>query len=380
MSGGTRAASLVTVAYWPLDDQLPTSSGVNTMVDSTGRGNDLTRRMIPAVSTLAFALAGNSAGAQLTTGRLAKWGKWNRVLTTAEKTALLAAEGWPFSTTTSLQDAVAYYLLNEAGGSSSYADATARGNTLTKAGASATVRVAGPLGSDFATQFDGTNYLTRAATTDLQGGNATYTIAGWVKLDSLGAAGSVQAFWGQFDNANRIGNVVYYHRDNTAFQGDLGNDVDLYRNAGVVSTNAGAPTTGVWYLLLYEYNGATNTLTEEVNGTANSLSTIQQPDRVTGKIGSSPIGAKFRVNPDYRATNQSGWDLVGAEVCCTKAVNGDLSIGNTAKTVWGWVKFDDFTTTQSVMGCFNLTGTSGDWMIQQSAGVMAFVLGDSAGH
>lgn len=352
------------------------------MLDATGRGNDLTRRMLPATSTLAFALGGNSAGAQLVTAAQAKWGIWKRILTTSEKAALATGIGWPFTGgNASLADASAYYLLGEAGGSTSYADSTGRGNTLAKAGTNATVQVAGPLGSDFATKFDGTNYLTRAITADLQGGNSAFTVAGWVNLTSKGSAAGVQAFWGQFDNGIRLSTVVYFHHDNNAFQLDLGNDVDLYRNAGVVSSTFGSPSLSTWYFIVSQYDPTTNLSTQIINNAStNSIGPIQQPAQITGKIGPVPLGAKFQVNPDFRATNLSGWDLVGAAVNCSHAVNGDLSIGNAAKTVWGWVKFDDFTATQTVIGSFNLNGTVGDWLIQQSAGALSFILGDSAGH
>lgn len=376
--------SLIKTAYWKLDDNLPAPSppGVgNTMLDATGRGNNILRYLLPAASTLNFAIGGNEAGAQLTNGIVGPSGIWHRILTAGEKSALNGGEIWPFNTTTTLRDAKAYYLLNEAGGSTSYADATGRGNTLTKQGTNATVRVAGPPGITFATQFDGTNYLSRAVTADLQGGNQAFTIATWINLATLGTTDQVQAWWGQFNNGIRVGSVVYYHFDNAAFQLDLGNDVDLYRNAGVVNKAFGTPSINTWYFILSQYDPTANLSSQTINNVStNSLGPIQQPAQAAGKIGTNPLGAKFQVNPDFRALNASGWDLVGAAVNCNKATNGDMSIGNAAKTVWGWVKFDDFTTTSTVMGCVNLSGTVLDWCIQQSAGALLFLTGDSAGH
>ena len=79
------------------------------------------------------------------------WGKWDRLLTSAEKTALNNKEYWPFSTTTTLQDVQAYYLLTESGGSSTYSDSTSGANHLTATGT--TVQVTGPTGSDYGTRL-----------------------------------------------------------------------------------------------------------------------------------------------------------------------------------------------------------------------------------
>lgn len=79
-------------AFWRLGD--PVSS--NKLVDALGRGNDLTPYLRPRPVTLDFRMGSNNAPTQQLHGSLAKWGKWNRLLTAAEKGALNAKQAWPF--------------------------------------------------------------------------------------------------------------------------------------------------------------------------------------------------------------------------------------------------------------------------------------------
>lgn len=94
-------------------------------------------------------------------GAIKGWGRWNRLLTAGEKTALAGKEYWPFNTTTTLRDALAYFLLDEAGGSMTYVDSTSRSNDLTATGT--TVQVAGPAGTDYGTQLGSGIFLTKAS-------------------------------------------------------------------------------------------------------------------------------------------------------------------------------------------------------------------------
>ena len=362
-------------AFWGFDD----ANLGTTIFDSTGRGNNLVRHMLPAASTLTFAIGANEAGTQLTTGSQAKWGIWHRALTSGEITALATGIGWPFTGgNSSLSDAAAYYLLNEASSSTTYADATGRGNTLTTAGTGNTTQVAGPLGSDFATQFAGTNWLQSAATADLAPGNTTHTIVGWVKLASL-VVNPEQVFWGQFNNGTRTGDVVYYNHAFGRMNWGFGNDTDLYRNALTICNNFGAISTGTWYFIVCTYDQVANTMTHSVNGTANVLSGVQQPTPGTGLIvpGNS---ATFTPNIDANGTATSGWDVVGSASFASIAANADVGIGNNAKTVWFWVKMADHTTTQTLCGLYNVGGNVYDWVFQIAAGVLYLSTGNSAGQ
>lgn len=364
-------------AYWSFDD----SDLGTALSDSTGRGNNLVRHMLPGPSTLTFAIAANETGAQPTTGELAKWGIWNRVLTGAEITALATGIGWPFvGGNASLADAKAYFLLNEASASASYADATGRGNTLIKQGVGGTVQVAGPQGTDFATQFNGANWLARAATADLAPGNTSHTIAGWVKLDALGT--TQQVFWGQFDNGSRTGDVVYYHETYGWINWDFGNDTDLFRNAVTMASNFGHPTTATWYFTVctYDQTASGNVMSQNVNGsTFNTLVNIQQPYR-DAAIVSGGFSGHFQVNPNGNSLQLSGWDQVGNAGWAGLAANADLQIGNNAKTVGFWIKMDDTSTTQTVMGFFDTPTNKIDWVFQVGGNTIAFLLGDSTTH
>lgn len=364
-------------AFWGFDDA---SLGA-TLFDSTGRGNNLVRHMLPAASTLEFAIGGNEAGGQLTTGELAKWGIWNRVLTSAELTALATGIGWPFTGgNASLADAKAYYLLDEATSATSFADATGRGNTLALAGTGTTTKVAGPLGTDFSAKFTGTQWLQRAATADLAPGNTAHTICGWVQLDALGS--TQQVFWGQFNAGIRTGDVVYYHETFGWMNWDFGNDTDLYRNAVTMASNFGHPTTGVWMFIActYDPTPAGNVMSQSVNSsTPNQLVHIQQPYQDTGKILPGTSG-HFQVNPNGNTLQLSGWDQVGSAGWAGLPANADLSIGNNAKTVWFWIKMDDTSTTQTIAGFFDTPTNKIDWVFQAGGNTIVFLLGDATTH
>ena len=165
-------------AYWKFDEPTPNTFSVpGTYADASGRGHMLTvnpTNIAPAASTGPFRIGANSSGGQTVNGSLAQWGKWNRILTTGEKAALAAGQTWPFSSTPSLQSGcVAYYLLNEASNSTNYADATGRGNTLTRNGT--TTQVTGPGGSGNATSINGAYLERNPPTADLKSGNYNFT-------------------------------------------------------------------------------------------------------------------------------------------------------------------------------------------------------------
>ena len=358
-------------AYWTMDGSLP------TVLDQSGHGNHLTRYMQPAVSDVPFILGANQFSGQNLTGRLAKWGGWRRLLTTAEKAALRAGEGWPFSTTPSLRDAAVFYLLDEPSNASTYADATGRGNTLTRTGG-AIVQVAGPLGTDKAARFGsaGISFLTLyPATPDVAYGNAVHSISGWVNLDALGA--SQQIFWGQLrpTTPTLVGNCLYYFSATDRLQSDFGNNVDLYRNAVVVTTSSPPPGTGTWHHMLFDYDPATNVEGLEIDGVRDELHDVVQP-----APRPSPSRLHFAVPLQFSA-QRSGWDNIGVQCFASRPSNADLVLSSGAsKTVWGWVRFDNPSALQTVLGFLQDGVNAVNWVVQQSAGLMYFVVGDNAGH
>ncbi|MFZ2540710.1 MAG: hypothetical protein WAW75_02930 [Gallionella sp.] len=135
-------------AFWPMGDPFTSSK----IADRSIYGNSLDTHLKINQCTLPFRMGANSAidwySDQQVFGSLKGWGKWDRLLTSGEKSALAGGEYWPFSTTTTLQNAKVYYLLDEAGGSGTYTDATGRGNDLTSDGNFPTTRdTTGPNGA-----------------------------------------------------------------------------------------------------------------------------------------------------------------------------------------------------------------------------------------
>ncbi len=364
-------------AFWRLGDSISS----NKLVDALGRGNDLTPYLRPAPVTLDFRMGSNNTPtqqhAQQLYGSLAKWGKWNRLLTDPEKSALKGGEAWPFDVTTSLRGAVVYFLLNEASGSSAYADATGRGNTLTSRGA--TVQTSGPLGTDKATQFTTGVSLSRSCTADLQTGNYAWTICGWVNVQ-INQTGLLpqQIFWGQWDisvttsgtNAYYVsGTNLYYEPDGGTFALDGGCPQQLAQNPAITNITLKPVLIPKWYFVLAEYDPSSNTLSHTINNDSTkrvSLSPIQQPTPVPGKIGN---GSKFQLNPQLEFGTRSGWDFpptVDGSCHAYLQRNSDVSFGNNPFTVWGWFKSANPQPwlPQTLLGLFDPTTGECEWIVQ----------------
>jgi len=368
-------------AYWKYDESAPASFAVlNTYADSTGRGHTLTvnpdQRAVP--STLPFRLGANSGGvSQNLDGSLANCGKWNRAFTPTELTALAGGEKWPFSTTTSLQDAVAYFLLNEASNSATYADATGRGNTLTRSGT--TTQVTGPLGVGNGTQLTPGVFLeANPPTADLQSGNFTFSVGCWVNLNTKPSGGQ-SIIWGQItlSGTPRTGEILYYQGTSDNFNIDLGNDNGLTAN-GVLPIGVGtAPATGTWFLIASQFNATTSIMSASVdNGTTFTFARNVQPGAVAAKIAN---GAQFVAAPGPYANNGvAAWDV--QPVSSVQAPNSsDLTFGNNSKTAWFWFKSQNTSPTQSIEGFYDQNNTHIDWLVQLAGGNLFFLMGNNAG-
>jgi len=381
---GTSVLTSNTKAFWPFGD----AHDAPVLADSTGRGNSLTPYLRIQPTTCAFRIGRNAgtgglAGQQVY-GSLKGWGRWERILTSGEKSALNGKEYWPFSTTTSLQDVKAYYKLDEVGGSSSYADATGRGNTLTASGT--TTQVTGPAGgADKATNFTSPVFLERTSPgPDLQSDQANVTVAGWVKLDSKPAGGFMQqCFWCQLlNNTPDSGFNVYYDptSDRFALDNDGGDGQPLNRGALVLANNFGSPALSTWYFVIAEFDVTNNQITISVNnGTPDVLGHILQPTQVPMLGGT---GSLFEANPAASFWSQlSGWDVdVSGPIIgnsrASMTPTADVSIGNNAKTVWGWLWASDTSTTQTVAGMDGGSGATTDWAIRLASNQLTFVFGN----
>lgn len=369
-------------AFWNFGDAITSA----TLVDASGNGQSLTPYLRIGDCTAIFTMGSNASASpgQFAYASLKGWGVWHRLFTADEKT-LAATAGTYYSgfTQAMKDDCKAYYLLDEAGGSSSYADATGRGNTLSVGGSGATVRVNGPAGvGDNATKLIGTNDLFRNNPgDDLQSKQRTTTIAGWVSLQSKPSGpNDQQCFWGQLVNSSEIfGKTAYFAPASDRFcsDGDAGDTAKL--NQGVVTVEAStAPTLNQWYYLILEYDITANVNTISVdNGTATSIGPILQPTVVSGKIGS---GSKFYNNPEFTfgPPGVSGWDYspdhyVVGNGRATVAAAAATQFGSTAKTVWGWYKASDTNTYQTLLGYFSQHEV--DWVVQLFAHELYLVMG-----
>ncbi len=375
--------NLTVKAFWPFGD----AHDAAVIADTTGRGNDLIPYLRIGPTTCAFRIGRNAgigglAGQQVY-GAMKGWGRWERILTSGEKAALYGKEYWPYSTTTSLQDVKAYYKLDESGGSTTYADATGRGNTLTASGT--TTQVTGPAsGADKATNFTTPVYLERATPgADLQSDQATVTVAGWVNLYDKPAGGFMQqCFWCQlYNNTPDSGFNVYYDptSDRFALDNDGGDGVSLNKGAFVLANNFGSPALNTWYLLIAEFDVPANEIRISVNnGTPDVLPRFLQPTRSTIDQGT---GSLFELNPEGSfGTRTSGWDadamgtVIGnSRVSMTPTA--DVSIGNNAKTVWGWFKASNTTATQTLAGIDGTDSYTTDWVIQLGSNTLTFIFG-----
>lgn len=386
--GGISALSISVLAYWRFGEAYDTAS----IIDYTGRGNDLIPYLRINDCTAKFRMGRNCSpifGAtypQEAHAALKGWGRWDRILSSAEKTALNGKEYWPFSTTTTLQDAKAYFLLDEAGGSPTYADATGRGNDLTATGT--TVQVAGPLGTDYATKLAHGIWLEKTVPgNDLKSHQANYTIAGWVNLtDKANPAGpSQQVFWGQLNNdIGQSGFNVYFDPDADRFVFDLdgGDGVDLDRGSLVLDTTFGSPSLATWYFVICEYDYTNNLSSISTNnGTKVTLTNILQPLPEAGKIGNA---SRFYANPvGAFSPPTKGWDAAaGYPVTGNSNVwltpNSDISIGNNAKTVFGWFKAASTTANQTLAGIYAGTNATLDWRVYILSNNIYFTTGGSS--
>lgn len=358
-------------AFWPLGDSLSS----NKLMDTMGRGNDLTPYLRPAPVTLDFRMGSSNNPAQQLFGALSKWGKWNRLLSSTEKGALYAKQSWPFSATPSLSDAAVYFLLDEPTGSASYADATGRGNTLLSQGTP--TQTAGPLASDKGTLFGAGDSLWRPATSDLQTGNHPWTVCGWVKLSSPIPSGELtqQIFWGQWQTHGQTsGTNIYFDQTTTGFATfcvDGGFPNSLAQGPAITNTKFMNPAAETWYFILTEYDPEANALSLSINNQTSltsSLPLIQQPIPAVGKVG---YGSRFFLNEQFNFGANNGWDRPPSPDGSCHAFldrNSDVSFGNNSFTVWGWFKTKDMLATgsnpQTLVGIFRPSPSAIEWVVQ----------------
>jgi hypothetical protein len=95
-------------------------------------------------------------------------------------------------------------------------------------------------------------------------GNIDVSISFWVQFESLGVSRSLVFK----ENGSTGDYYIYVHGVTSVIRSGANYD----GNADVNATTFGAVSTGVWYLVVWKYNAATDTLSISVNTTANTRS------------------------------------------------------------------------------------------------------------
>lgn len=142
---------------------------------------------------------------------------------------------------------VAYWPLQETSG----ATADNRFGTDATYTGSPTLGAAGPFASDKAVDLSGSGqYVTIPESTLASGAGGNFTVAGWVRLDSLPPAGKVAAMFAETSSATTIRYVLYIADSGAAVGG-------FYSTGWRAATSAALATPGVWQHWASTYDGAT---------------------------------------------------------------------------------------------------------------------------
>jgi hypothetical protein len=297
-----------TVAFWSLND----GSGA-TVVDATGRGNNLTPNTVPAVDAAAYFALGRNAndGTQGFTGAMRSWGGAGTLVTSAER------------------------------------------DTLYNSGSSALwVNVGSP-----------TATTVQAMLSKWQG-LASGTCPECVCY--IHASGGNGQFWGDMgkggdtEGPNHIANnAVVTHGTNLS--GSTWYFVEWEYNA------PDAALTGVpgqkWSLTVNR-------------GTPVVVYPVAQPAAQSPLVATAVFPAVGAAGFTSGSTGlasggtQAGgvYDEAGYHYAAKTSPGADLKFGNNAKTVWFWIKLASRTTSQVPLGIYDPSGAVADWLIFYNTG------------
>lgn len=344
------------VAY-PMNE----ASGTNRL-DATGRGNTLTPSFTPSSYTDPIYLGQGTVGHSFA-GALARFGKWNRLLTAGEKTTLRnsgSAVKWSDISASSLNDAVFYYNLDEASGNR--VDATGRNSAL--APTNAPGRTTGPDGTASAAQFaGGGDYLSTTDAADFRIGNFDFTILIWVNINSVSSGSAVDYFIGKATGDNVEWLFYYPHAaGRSRWQFDLGYEITDPNLANVKCSTAGQPSASTWYMLLAEYNSATNSLSVTVNNTDTDTFTPTAVPNLTAYTG-AVLGSQFVESAAFDSSTVPTGRVGPKHLYRTSGGSDDLSGGNVDYTIAFWFKLDVLTSTMMLCGKWDANNASPDYAI-----------------
>jgi hypothetical protein len=162
-----------------------------------------------------------------------------------------------------LNNLIAYWKLDEAGGANNALDAHSGARTLTQNNSPGS---ATGLVYSTARAFDGytsRRYFSRTSETALQGGDNDYTIAAWVYLNTVTANQAIITKW--------VSSVEYYMVYNYNDWSATPYWLFVMDGTSLPATNAGAATVSTWYLVTFWYDAANDTMGISVNnGTPNT--------------------------------------------------------------------------------------------------------------
>jgi hypothetical protein len=171
-----------------------------------------------------------------------------------------------------LTNLVSMWKMDEAGTSTVRLDSRGTNNATPTA---SVADVAGKIGQ--AAHFPGdTNRLTVANSTSIQTGPADYTIAMWVKLDSVGVR---QLLADKSDGTvNEEYLIAYYYAGPPIVDRFMYTVVSASSTyTSVVADSFGAPTTGQWYFIVCWHNAGTSEIGIQINNGGADITTAVPP-------------------------------------------------------------------------------------------------------
>ena len=302
------------------------------------------------------------------------------------------------SGTNYLSSLLAYWSFNETSGNR--ADSHTGGYTLTDN--NTVLYGTGKQGNAAAFVRSATEYLSIADSSTWSRGDTDFTIAGWVYLDNKT---NTQRIWGKYNTTgNQREYLLQYNSTPDRFQFLVSNDGTA--NVTVTANTFGSPTAATWYFVVVYHDSVNNLIGISVNGgafdtTAHSTGiynatsdfTISNPANVldgrvdelafygrmltsgeisylynsgSGRTYANLVSASATTRNDSHGSNHltdnnATPSATGKQSNCasftrsssqylSRADNATLSPGNTSFTFATWVKLDNKTNTQRILG------------------------------
>lgn len=198
----------------------------------------------------------------------------------------------------------AFWKLAESGGSTRL-DETSNNHDLADNG-SVAQEASGKIGA--AASFGGTNYLEAAATTELDFGDESFTIAFWVRLDDKSTSYAFLTKWATQGDARQY--IVQYQVSSDRFQ-FVGSSAGSANDLDLKADSFGSPSASTWYFIRVFY--------DHVNDVAGIQVNNGPIDTTSFSGGFFQSGAKFRMG-----------NFIGSSGTNVNKLNGDLD----AAGVW----------------------------------------------